>query len=326
MSKKNEYILKQLSKAGGGKSRKRWELFVVSRVIHRLNDETIEFVTQQLVRRAPGRYALTDLYFPQFNCHLEVDEGHHQLDEISERDKKRAWDIKTITKGNVFRIRCTKRIRGRVVEQPVSEICQQVDRFVERIRGFKERESRRGRFTPWDFERSFSPERHLDAGYIDRDETVTFHRQRDALRCFGFEGKFMRRGAWRVPYSADVVWFPRLYANNGWDNEMSPDRKVIWERALSKDAKARADRDRETLRYDRGNRIVFARDKDPFGLDVYRYIGTFRRDPRGSRRGREPRPSTARFVLERTREDLPTRTSRSPVQRRVTPVHSRRRY
>ncbi|MGB0960310.1 MAG: AbaSI family restriction endonuclease [Halocynthiibacter sp.] len=61
---KDEFILRSLSKI----QHKQWELFVVSRIINGLvmDDGDVEFVCQQLIRRSKERYALTDLYFPQF--------------------------------------------------------------------------------------------------------------------------------------------------------------------------------------------------------------------------------------------------------------------
>ena len=81
---KKEYIIRQL----GRTKNKKYETYVVTRIIHLLNDFTIKFVTQQYVTRPEGR-ALTDLYFPQFGVHIEVDEVHHFHDVNIEADKLR---------------------------------------------------------------------------------------------------------------------------------------------------------------------------------------------------------------------------------------------
>ena len=52
---------------------KRYEFFVISRIVHLLNDRALEFTTQQLVRTDKGRFLL-DLYFPQLKFAIEVDE------------------------------------------------------------------------------------------------------------------------------------------------------------------------------------------------------------------------------------------------------------
>jgi hypothetical protein len=71
---KDQYILRSLSKT----AHKQWELLVITRIIHRLDDPELEFVAQQLVRREDGGAYLTDLYFPQLALHVEIDEAHYR--------------------------------------------------------------------------------------------------------------------------------------------------------------------------------------------------------------------------------------------------------
>ena len=70
MKTKLDYITKQLRRTHN----KKYENYVVTGIWHRLNDPTLKFVTQQYVMRPDGR-ALTDMYFPQLQVHIEVDEG-----------------------------------------------------------------------------------------------------------------------------------------------------------------------------------------------------------------------------------------------------------
>jgi len=79
---KKEYIIRQL----GRTKNKRYESYVVTRIVHLLNDFSIKFVTQQYVSRPEGR-ALTDLFFPQFGIHIEVDEGQHFTCAAIKEDK-----------------------------------------------------------------------------------------------------------------------------------------------------------------------------------------------------------------------------------------------
>ena len=100
---KKEYITRQL----GRTKNKKYEAYVVTRIIHLLSDFTIKFVTQQHVTRPEGR-ALTDLYFPQFGLHIEVDEGQHFHDINIEADKLRDADIVNATEHEIIRIDVTK--------------------------------------------------------------------------------------------------------------------------------------------------------------------------------------------------------------------------
>ena len=60
-----------------------------------------------MYQRGNNKYALTDMYFPQFNLHVEIDEPHHkkfiEVDKI--REKK---DIVNMTNSKVMRVDFTK--------------------------------------------------------------------------------------------------------------------------------------------------------------------------------------------------------------------------
>ena len=53
------------------------ENYVLDRIHHRLNDYSIRFDTQHSVKAASKNYRI-DMYFPDFNIGIEVDEGHHK--------------------------------------------------------------------------------------------------------------------------------------------------------------------------------------------------------------------------------------------------------
>ena len=74
-------------------SHKKFELYVISRIIHKLDDPEIQYVFQQYATRdaQSGKYALIDLYLPQFDFAIEVDEPHH-LKRMTE-DEMRMKDI-----------------------------------------------------------------------------------------------------------------------------------------------------------------------------------------------------------------------------------------
>ena len=70
---KKEYIVNQLKRT----YHKKYENYCITRIIHRLDNEYIQFITQQLFKRPDGKFALADLYFPQLNISVEIDEPHH---------------------------------------------------------------------------------------------------------------------------------------------------------------------------------------------------------------------------------------------------------
>ena len=87
---KDDYILRSLSKI----SHKKWELFIVSRIIHNLEDPEIEFSCQQAIKtKKRDKPYLTDLCFPQLKLYLEVHESYHENEKQKLTDKHRKREI-----------------------------------------------------------------------------------------------------------------------------------------------------------------------------------------------------------------------------------------
>ena len=86
---KAEYLAKTFSRT----NRKKWENYIITGIWHRLHDLSLQPVTQQYVKKDDG-YALLDLYFPQINFAVEVDESYHENEEQREKDKEREEQVK----------------------------------------------------------------------------------------------------------------------------------------------------------------------------------------------------------------------------------------
>ncbi len=100
---KKEFVIRQLARTKS----KKYEQYVVTRIVHLLNDLDIKFVTQQYVKRPDG-VALTDLYFPQISLHIEVDEEHHKAN--FKADQLREADIVNATNHEIIRVDVSKSI------------------------------------------------------------------------------------------------------------------------------------------------------------------------------------------------------------------------
>lgn len=264
---KAQYVVGSLSKI----SRKGWELFIVSRIIHSIHDD-IEFVCQQMVKRPDGSIALTDLFFPQFNLHLEIDEPFHTKQVQS--DHKRAEDIVLVTGHTVDRISVLNKA-GEF--KPIEKIRDETDSFVNRLHSHRKDRLARGTYEPWDWEKRYSAEAVIARGYMDIKDNVVFRTQVEALRCFGFRGKGWQRGAWQIPDgSEDWVWFPRLYQHHWWTNELSPDGAHIFERAMNQEGVLSIKQQLANAQKNPSRKIiVLAKAKDSLGLNLLRYVGTF---------------------------------------------------
>jgi len=257
---KLEFVAKQLDKT----KRKKYEQLVVHRIWNSINDLRVKFITQQFVKRPEGR-ALTDMYFPQLGIHIEVDEGHHKSQ--IEADKLREADIIDATGHRVLRVDVTENI------EKIHDVC---DSIAELIR--KEILSNDS-FLPWDLEAEMNPNTYIENGYIDVRDDASFRTMVDAANCFGLNIK--PKGIWtggaKHPIEANtLIWFPKLYQNKDWNNEISDDENIITEMSVEPEPfKKHFER---VFREKEFTRIVFPRFKGPLGDFMYRFKGIYELD------------------------------------------------
>ena len=265
---KQNFILKCLRKI----SHKEWELFVITRIIHGLDDDEIEFVTQQLIRKPDGQRYLTDLYFPQLGFHIEIDEKDH--DKKVKEDERREQDIVQMTGHKIERIKISD---GNEHQRDISQIRADVDRLISKIRDMKCVAMHENRFDPWDFESRYLADPVIKRGHVSIKDNVVFKTQAEALRCFGYNKGLYQRGAWVIPDGTnDVVWFPRLYKQGWWVNELAEEGKTIRERAITEDGRVSIKKQMsEAAKYPGRKHIVFAKYRDVLGFNLLRYVGSF---------------------------------------------------
>lgn len=254
---KLQYIIKQFSKT----NKKNYENYVVTRIWHLLNNLEYKMITQQYVIRPAGRYALTDMYFPQLGIHIEIDEGYHKDNIIN--DKVREQDIISITGHDIYRVDVTKSI---------TEINDKIDFIIEKIR--QKRFELGLDFEPWNPIKEISTETYIKKGYIDIRDNVAFARSVDAINCFGKNYKGWQKGGANHPIENDVfLWFPKLYPNDQWINSISLDENTIFEKsAIPEKADKHID---EIINNSMHKRIVFARVIDSLGDIMYRFKGLY---------------------------------------------------
>lgn len=282
-----DYVIRQL----GRTKNKRYEDYVISRIIHLLNDLSLKFVTQQYVRRADAKIALTDLYFPQLDMHIEVDEGHHFIKSTNlnytqqtfdqplyyilqtESDAIREQDIINITGHQILRINVFKDMHNQAIT--LDQIHAQIDHVIEKIRTKKIQMINTGTFRAWEPEKEFLPQTYIDLGYISLADKVIFKNQVDACNCFGHNYKGWQRGGADHPYESDIIiWFPRLYPNDKWINTISADGLHITEKSTDENI---TQLKISEWKNGKQKRIVFARVKDNLNSRaMYRFMGVFK--------------------------------------------------
>lgn len=260
-----EYIIKQISKT----NKKNFENYVVTRIWHGINKLDVKFVTQQYINR-PNGHALTDMYFPQFNLHIEVDEPFHnkQID----LDLSRETDIIQATNHRIERIKITDDIHF---------INSQIDRVINEIKILRENAIENNSFSPWDLNKEFDPEYHWNKGYLDLYENPAFKTITHACNSIGQNYKDRSQRSWvkSKVFENHNIWFPKFYSNDEWDNWISDDGQAITEKCkiISKQKKHFEDIMNSDIK-----RIVFPRSKDNLGFTLYRFRGIFQTDKENS--------------------------------------------
>lgn len=263
---KTEYIIRQLSKT----NKKNFENYVVTRIWHLLDNTNIKFVSQQYVKRPNGR-AITDMYFPQINLHVEVDEGHHfdLLGKQINQDLIRDADIINATGNEPKRIQVCGNSR---FDLDINVINSRIDEVVEIIRN---------KFTDpaikqWDLESEYNPSTYIKKGFISADDNVSFRTIADACNCFGNNYVNVQRGFFRHPLEDRQLWFPKLYPNKEWNNELSIDEELIIMRKIHNNAEFF--NAQLTNKIQLKERLTFARVKSNLGDVMYRFKGVYKCD------------------------------------------------
>ena len=257
---KKEYIRRQISRT----NKKDYENYVITRIIHGIDDLNVKFVTQQYVKRPNGR-GLADLYFPQINYFIEIDEGHH-LNQM-EADKVRDADFEDAT-GVI-----PKRID--VATKSIEEINIQIDKVNQEIKAIIEDKKRTNQWIDWDISNETNPDKWIAKKKIHVDDKVAFRKIVDGCKCMGLNYAGYQRAGANHPYEENtLIWFPKLYLNKEWANDFDEEKGIILEKNIESDEKREA-HVKSCLKDKRQTRIVFARVKGMLGDVQYRFRGVF---------------------------------------------------
>ena len=258
---KKEYIKRQIART----NKKDYENYVVTRIIHKIDDLGVKFTTQQYVKR-PNGCGLADLYFPQINYFVEVDEGHH-LSNI-EGDRVRDADFADATGVAPARVD--------VANSDIEQINSRIDEVVKDIKNLIEDQKNLGSFVAWDIENEMNPNSWIAKGKIRLEDKVAFRRSFEWCKVVGLNYAGWQRGGATHPNEKNtILWFPKLYANGVWDNSFDEKSGIIIEKNIESEAAKIAHIDK-CLRDLVKTRIVCARVKSVLGDVQYRFRGVFK--------------------------------------------------
>ena len=258
-----DYKLDYMERLFAKISKKKTESYVISRIWHQLDDDRVKFVVQQYIRRTQDKYALADLYLPQLNIFIEINEPFHKNN--TEVDKIRNEEILNVTNSKPIIIDCDNNIQ---------EIHCQITDVVSLI---KQRIQEMGdNFQPWDDVSTLSVEYHRNKGYLKIDDNECLRTKEDIAEEFGTKAKhrgFLRASGAAVPNKKnEIIWWPNM-EHRLWCNELSEDGMFIYE--YPKAENKRAAHLKQWLSAPEETRITFLRYKDDLGFCFYRFVGVF---------------------------------------------------
>ena len=260
-----DYKLEYMERLFAKISKKKTESYVISRIWHQLNDDRVKFVVQQYIRRTQDKYALADLYLPQLNIFIEINEPYHKDENgvLREIDRIRNEEIRNVTHSEPIVIDCDCDIR---------EIHRQV---AEKVSIIKQRISELGEnFKPWDDANTLSVEYHRNKGYLKVEDNECLRTTEDVAAVFGTKAKhrgFLRASGAGIGENI-IVWWPNT-EHRLWHNELSEDGMFICEYPKAEDKRAaHLDQWKESTQ----TRVTFLRYKDDLGFCFYRFVGVFR--------------------------------------------------
>lgn len=260
-SNRDTYVRKSLANL----KHKSWEHYVVNRLVHRLDDPEIEFICQQHIR-ADGARFLSDVYFPQFDLHLEVDERGHVGKE--EKDSQRSTSIHDATQHLIRRIP----VHDGKVDRSLFEVNSDIEQLIGELRALKAEKVELGSFVAWSEENEDRPQDYYERGFISAEHNVFFRTKLAALRCFGFGKTFLQQGSWSVRERPGYcVWFPRLIKQGEWNNHLSADGQTITEERAS-------GRFKGDLTAEPPYRYVFSKMDDVLGNTFFKFLGEYHLD------------------------------------------------
>ena len=246
------------------------ETYVILRIWSLLDDDRVKFVPQQNVMLPNKKRALVDLYLPQIDIAIEVNEPYHL--KTQKRDRKRNSSIAKRLVAKVYTIDCSK---------PMTEVHARISEVVNEIR--KRIIAKGEDFSPWLGLDEFRAKYHRAKDIMSVDEDY-FENSDEICRTFNMPIK--KRG-WRRAGGSDVLrdgmtslWWP-IANNKVWKNEVSDGGRIIYEAKREKNGRAS-----HVAKVKAGNqkRIVFFHDKDPvFGWRRYKFLGLYHLDKAKSR-------------------------------------------
>lgn len=261
-----QYITRLFKKT----SSKAIEHYCLTRLWHRLDNVEIEIVPQQYVNRHTDKYALTDVYLPQFKMHIEVNEpAHYNSPDRIQADEQRKQQVEKNTGHTLYVIDC---------RQDLSQIHKQIDDIVQNINDSLSEQKKNGEFKPWQPDIERNPEFWKAKKTITVADDISLNRIEDICELFDADFNRVKRGFNRLgallhPRNNNyMLWWPSENKRSDWLNKLSENEQEITE--------THSDNSKTSKHFHNCSnspvlRIVFFHKKDILGLTSYKFKGVY---------------------------------------------------
>ena len=275
--------------------RKAYENFIVNAIYTKVGNPELMPVTQQYVKNPNDSrgYYLLDLYFPQINFGVEIDEGHHCNEMNQLKDEEREEAIKCAIECDEERIAIyAQNADGCWRKRSYNEICADIDRIVAMIKA--KIDAKGG--VDW-VTNDEKIEAVKNSGVFDIEDDVNY---RTITEIYNICGGSRRNGnpvdslqrAYLKLNDNYHLWVPTLAikTDNGdylskhdYHNFLNEDKTIITESSLEKPfgeskhcTTPQACNNCKKCNAPSTFRVVFLRAKDMFGKPSIRFIGVFK--------------------------------------------------
>jgi len=265
---KLEYIARSLSRG----TNKKYETYVINAIYQKVSNPNLEIETQKVIKLNDGYSPLIDLYLPQLEIAIEVDESYHDSERQKNHDLWREDSINSQVRksciGDSIRFE-----RVKVSSGDIEAVNKRIDELVSYI---KEKIDERTEPLVW----------------LSDDEKIEKIKERGTIEvndCFYNNVQIINivygknyKGWQKAGYKS--LWFPvmsdklddnSLTNRSSWQNFFNSSKTVIYERSTSKETnenkKGYAIKDQQNIT----TRIVFVKDRDTFGVSRKRFAGVF---------------------------------------------------
>ncbi len=270
--KKIEYIARSLSRS----TKNVYENYVLNAIYQKVNNPELEIKTQENMQTSAGSNYRIDMYLPQLQIAIEIDEPFHSGQKDADIKRENEIKLQAIIEGygnriNIDRIKITK-------ETTLEELNAQIDILVDKI---NEKIRQKGKEFEWIDDKK-KIERIEQRGFIKiNDSFSTNYEVLNLVLNKNFKG--YQRGAYFFGNSA--IWFPVISkydkkedcvsSHRTWINYYSKNKQYIYEKSndpiKQKDKKIKADEDLKN----KAERIIFAKERDSFGKPVTIFVGVY---------------------------------------------------